>query len=715
MNPRRFSSITTKYTQKRGSVSNSLIKSSLLSTETQTTQSPPNESTQTKTEKASKMFFQKSALSLLYATAAMSLLPEEAAGAGSNLRNKSRRLKKSTKCTIAVAVELRLDPTVDPGEQFECEFDEINSPNGVGGQIYPIKGNPSQMAEFKKMFNNGLIKPGASELEVGEMEAMYDGTAVILNPNANVPDHVTLPEQAGRRLAVTKGEKPILFVRVTDVNGLVYPHSAAVMGDNVFGTLGDPVNLKSQLFDCSHGQLEVIPGDAYGKETVPGVLDVTIDLDITNSANDRYIIHNAASAAAVAKLGFSLPGPYQQVMFSVEKCYTGCGWAAYAYINSWMSVYQAQYYFMTGVQVHELGHNFNLAHSGGLDGATYTDHTCMMGNPLYSDDVGKMCYNPAKNYQLNWYDSAKSNFKVYDGQSISQELVGIADYLNNPNGLPVTLRLQIGDTNPPSGAYFVGFNRATGANEQNDEADNEVTIITVTSGVGTQYSQSFLKAHLVQGESYTITNFYNSGKDLVVTANTIDLDANPAVATVSLQLGDVTPTDPPTTAPPTNPPTAPPTAPPTDPPPTNPPTRAPTAAPTTAPPTNAPTAAPPTNPPTAAPTQSCSTMDDATCRSSAWCTLSGGKTKTCNSVDGGGGETTPPPTASPGDGGGGGTDCGAFNWKSCPTDGGECSLSGKSCVSSTSGMVLDGCSSISDLQTCLDSGCSWNNGQKYCF
>ena len=57
---------------------------------------------------------------------------------------------------------------------------------------------------------------------------------------------------------------------------------------------------------------------------------------------------------------------------------------------SWNSVYQGNYYYMTGVQVHELGHNFNLAHSGGLDGATYTDHTGMMGNPLYSDDTGKM-------------------------------------------------------------------------------------------------------------------------------------------------------------------------------------------------------------------------------------------------------------------------------------------------------------------------------------
>lgn len=42
----------------------------------------------------------------------------------------------------------------------------------------------------------------------------------------------------------------------------------------------------------------------------------------------------------------------------------------------------------------------NLGHSGGVDGKTYTDHTCLMGNPLFEDDVGKMCYNAVKNYQI---------------------------------------------------------------------------------------------------------------------------------------------------------------------------------------------------------------------------------------------------------------------------------------------------------------------------
>ena len=37
-------------------------------------------------------------------------------------------------------------------------------------------------------------------------------------------------------------------------------------------------------------------------------------------------------------------------MYVVEKCYVGCGYAAYAYVNGWLSVYQDQFYKHVGVQ-----------------------------------------------------------------------------------------------------------------------------------------------------------------------------------------------------------------------------------------------------------------------------------------------------------------------------------------------------------------------------
>ena len=85
-----------------------------------------------------------------------------------------------------------------------------------------------------------------------------------------------------------------------------------------------------------------------------GTIEVDISLDITNTANDRYAIHNAVTQAVQAKLGFDLPGPYSHVLYSIEKCYVGCGYAAYAYVNSWMSVYVDIYYGRPGVLMHEV-------------------------------------------------------------------------------------------------------------------------------------------------------------------------------------------------------------------------------------------------------------------------------------------------------------------------------------------------------------------------
>lgn len=183
--------------------------------------------------------------------------------------------------------------------------------------------------------------------------------------------------------------------------------------------------------------------------------------------------------------------------------------------------------------MHELGHNFGLAHSGGLDRQTYTDHTCLMGNPLWGDDIGRMCFNPAKNWQIGWYDDRKLEIDATVASlNRSETVVGIANYNNNPDNRNVVIKLESGTSKD----FFVGFNRAIGVNEQNDEADNEVTIIE-TGQNGQSYSQSFLRAHLVQGESYTIEEV-----GVTVKAENIDLSSNPGTATILFRKGDFSPT-----------------------------------------------------------------------------------------------------------------------------------------------------------------------------
>merc|ERR1712176_1515278 len=216
----------------------------------------------------------------------------------------------------------------------------------------------------------------------------------------------------------------------------------------------------------------------------------------------------------------------------------------------WNQVYQGMYYSYTGVQVHELGHNLGMAHSGGLDGATYTDHTCMMGNPLYSDDVGKMCFNPAKNWYLGWYGSDYVTFDPSTEGCWTGTIIGIGEWDSGNYGLPVDIKIETGTSDD----YFIGFNRATGPNAQNDEADDEVTIVQ-TGNNGESYSQSSLKSHLTEGESYIFSNWKGSGEDLSVVVNAIDITSTPGTAQVTIQLGSAPcqgyPTSAPTTPSPT--------------------------------------------------------------------------------------------------------------------------------------------------------------------
>jgi hypothetical protein len=120
----------------------------------------------------------------------------------------------------------------------------------------------------------------------------------------------------------------------------------------VFGTGVDPVNLKSGLEECSWDKLTVVPGLSDPNEVATGVIEVDIGISFTN--NTRGTIRNAITTAVQTKLGHSLPGPYDYVLYSVQNCYVDCGWAAYAYINSWNSVYQGVYYKRPGVLIHEV-------------------------------------------------------------------------------------------------------------------------------------------------------------------------------------------------------------------------------------------------------------------------------------------------------------------------------------------------------------------------
>jgi len=122
---------------------------------------------------------------------------------------------------------------------------------------------------------------------------------------------------------------------------------------------------------------------------------------------------------------------------------------------------------------------------------------------LYGDDKGKICFNAAKSWQSRWYDDRKLTLYPEDESSTWQtnrQVIGVANYGEpSTNNIPVLIKLETDSSTD----YFMTYNRATGINSQNDEADNEVTIVKTGSN-GLSYSQSWLQATLRVGEQYTI-------------------------------------------------------------------------------------------------------------------------------------------------------------------------------------------------------------------
>jgi len=482
----------------------------------------------------------------------------------------------SSVSTVDVIVGDDDEKEEDGEEEENGEENGEEKDDGIAG-ISPPKGAMASLPDF--VFAN------------------TEGTTTSTNP----PDAVTLPsgsivihtdptrrlQHGHRSLASYSGKKHILIVRVIDALGSSVPDDAMYVSDKFFGTDGDGETFMSQFDSCSYGDFDVTyhcvasPDDAgtcrdddgvvgeYDERispflSAPGVLEIELDVTLDVPQHRlRSEMNRRVSETLGGSENFPLPGPFSHVLYVIAECKQGCGWAAYAYVNSWLSVYQRVFYRYPAVAMHEVGHNLNLAHSGGTDGKAYTDHSCLMGNPLFDDDVADMCFNPAKNYQIvtsgdndtpssrgNWY--SRDRIRTYDSTDgtggWTGKLVGIAELgtigLNDTDNFQqhgdskIVLKLETGTESD----LYVGFNRATGFNADNVAHDDVVTIVEA-GGEGRTYSQSYLRAALAEGESISATTDGdawrgNDGEALVVTVDRIRTDVEPGYAQVTVRLGN---------------------------------------------------------------------------------------------------------------------------------------------------------------------------------
>jgi len=411
-------------------------------------------------------------------------------------------------CRVTVVKYLCLEDI----EANDCKHTRLTCDDSEG-VIHDVLGPSSE--EIMEMVEAGIIQSTVSVFNPNDEETVsFDGQNVIIDmSNGFSLENLSITQGNYPTMSPKTGDNEMLLVLI-DALDYDVTYTASQLSSDVFGTNDDhvdEVNVSSQFRACSANALRIFPGKETSM-TAPGTIRVDINMKLNNGGDTTIL--NAAISAANAKLGFNIQSRYQNVYFAKNGCYKdgqgpGCSYGAYAGINSWYSMYPSRYITYSGIQGHEHGHNLGLLHSG-KNGAPYDDHSCMMGNPLYSDDVGKMCFNPAKSWFLEWYPgSGELVFDKNKDSVMRKKLVGAGEW-TNPNQGQVVIKIEQGDKD-----LFVGFNRAAGANSQNKEFDDEVTVIEAKqSGVS---SQSYIKAHLENGEEYTLNG---------VTVKVCDLDTN---------------------------------------------------------------------------------------------------------------------------------------------------------------------------------------------
>merc|ERR1712176_952408 len=152
-------------------------------------------------------------------------------------------------------------------------------------------------------------------------------------------------------------------------------------------------------------------------------------------------------------------------------------------------------------QMHEVGHSIGLHHSGEYEGSDsvqeYGDQTDLMGFSYRSDDTPLMCFNPAKNWQLGWFDDKVKELDPSNDIGIeptSFVLNGIVDYKTITDNANVVLKI---------GNFYIGFNKATDFNIGVQEAGNQVTV-TEKLGQPDTSTKSKIAAKLSIGGQYLI-------------------------------------------------------------------------------------------------------------------------------------------------------------------------------------------------------------------
>ena len=207
-----------------------------------------------------------------------------------------------------------------------------------------------QQSWFDQQIQSGSIHSGFTQLAVPP-GSMINDDAYLIKVEGE-PEMTTYDPLERRRLAVTQGTKSVLIVRVQSSDSRP-TNTLGQMSYSVFGN--HDLSFANQYRACSHNKLNFVRApNRQGTNARIKNGNAYIFLSDVSTSNGDSAMRNAVTRELERKFGVSHPTVLADHVMYCFPPGTFDG-VAYAYVNSWNSVYNDEWCVKLSAQMHEIG------------------------------------------------------------------------------------------------------------------------------------------------------------------------------------------------------------------------------------------------------------------------------------------------------------------------------------------------------------------------
>ena len=316
-----------------------------------------------------------------------------------------------------------------------------------------------------------------------------------------------------------------------------------------------PVALNTAVFGATSSAKAYYNEVSYGQQLLSGIVADNgtggfLLAQVAKPATcDIGIIASAAEAAATAR-GYNVAS-YAGLLYVFNNV-SGCGWSGLAYVG-WKRAYSNSTTNLL-VIVHELGHNFGLAHAASLDcGANVIGGTCTSseyGDPF--DVMGNnrtMHFNAAQKAELNWIAPA----------TVTTHTAGTTTYTLTPIETGGAARYAVKVPAAANRTYWIEYRQPIGFDSGLSSYPNNGAQIRVAAPFEslcsgcyddtefldmTPATTAFTDGTLVAGQTYTDSTYNIAIKVISATASALTVEVKSpggTTATTTTQTSSLNP------------------------------------------------------------------------------------------------------------------------------------------------------------------------------